>query len=199
MASGATLQNYIRTSLREGAEARTRLADAGVESIERAARRICKSLRAGGKLLIFGNGGSAADAQHMAAELVGRFLRERAGLPAIALTTDTSVLTSLGNDYGFEQVFARQLRALGRAADVAIGISTSGNSRNVLEGLKTAREIGLSTIVLSGGSGGEAARVADVSLIAPSTIVWQIQECHTALIHLICGAVEEMLAGSLDD
>jgi D-sedoheptulose 7-phosphate isomerase len=193
------VQNYIRASLREGAEARTKLADACSESIEQAARRICESLRAGGKLLIFGNGGSAADAQHMAAELVGRFLRERAGLPAIALTTDSSVLTSLGNDYGFEQVFARQVKALSRAADVAIGISTSGNSLNVLEGLKTAREMGMSTIVLSGGTGGEAAKLADVALIAPSKIVWQIQECHTAVIHVICGAVEEMLAGSLGE
>jgi D-sedoheptulose 7-phosphate isomerase len=191
------LRGYIRSSLHEGAEARARLEEAASEPIETATRRIYEAFQAGGKLLIFGNGGSAADAQHMAAEFVGRFLRERAGLPAIALTTDSSILTSVGNDFGFEQVFARQVMTLGHAGDVAIAISTSGNSPNVLEGLKAAREANISTIVFSGGAGGEAIKYADIALIAPANIVWQIQECHAAMIHVICGAVEEMLAGEL--
>ena len=134
----------------------------------------------------------------MAAELVGRFLRERPGLPAIALTPDSSIVTALGNDFGFETIFARQMKALGRAGDVAIGISTSGNSANVVEGLKTARELKLSTILLTGGNGGAAGKEAEVVLTAPSNVVWQIQECHTAMIHVICGAVEELQAGELD-
>ena len=194
-----TVQNFIRASLSEGAQARAKLAEACGEPVEEATRKICESLEHGGKLLIFGNGGSAADAQHMAAEFVGRFLRERAGLPAIALTTNGSIFTSIGNDFGFEEIFARQVKALGRAGDVAIGISTSGNSPNVLEGLKAAREASLSTIVLTGGTGGEAAKLADIALVAPSKTVWQIQECHTALIHVMCGAAEEMLAGTLKD
>jgi len=171
-------RDYIHASLRAGAQTRAALADACGEPLLRAARRVGETLLSGGKLLIFGNGGSAADAQHMAAEFVGRFLRERGGLPAIALTTDSSILTAIGNDFGFDQIFARQIVALGSAGDVAVGISTSGNSPNVLEGLKAARKAGLRTIVLGGGSGGKAAELAEVALIAPSTIVWQIQECH---------------------
>jgi D-sedoheptulose 7-phosphate isomerase len=115
------------------------------------------------------------------------------------LTTNGSIFTSIGNEFGFEEIFARQVKALGRAGDVAIGISTSGNSPNVLEGLKAAREASLSTIVLTSGTGGEAAKLADIALVAPSKTVWQIQECHTALIHVMCGAAEEMLAGTLKD
>jgi D-sedoheptulose 7-phosphate isomerase len=152
--SKETLQEYIQNSLNEGAKARAQLAEACSESLEGAARKICESLKAGGKVLIFGNGGSAADAQHVAAELVGRFRRERAGLAAIALTTDSSIFTSVANDYGFAEIFARQLTALGRAGDVAIAISTSGNSANVVEGLKAAQAAGLVKIVLSGGTGG---------------------------------------------
>ena len=138
----------IKASLREGAELRTAVARDCSGMILEAAAVITKCLRAGGKLLFFGNGGSAADAQHLAAEFVGRFVRERAGLPAIALTTDSSILTAVGNDYGFEQIFARQVQALGRAGDVAIAISTSGNSPNVIEGVKAAKKGGLSTIGL---------------------------------------------------
>jgi D-sedoheptulose 7-phosphate isomerase len=195
----ASLHEYIENSLNEGAKARAKLAEACSEALEAATREICKSLKAGGKVLIFGNGGSAADAQHMSAELVGRFQRERAGLAAIALTTDSSICTSVGNDYGFVEIFARQVTALGRAGDVAIAISTSGNSANVVEGLKAAQAAGLVRIVLSGGTGGEAVKLADVALIAPSKIVWQIQESHTAMIHVICGAVDEMLAGEVGE
>jgi len=191
------LADYIRHSLREGAEARVRLTDSCSDSLAHAIVRIHGTLRAGRKLLIFGNGGSAADAQHMAAEFVGRFLREREGLPAIALTTNSSIVTSVGNDYGFEQIFARQVRALGRGGDVAIGISTSGNSPNVLEGMKAARTMGILTIALTGGAGGELVKMADIAIVAPSSAVWQIQECHIAMIHVICGAVEELVAGGM--
>jgi D-sedoheptulose 7-phosphate isomerase len=133
----------------------------------------------------------------MAAEFVGRFLREREGLPAVALTTDSSIVTSVGNDYGFEQIFARQVRSLGRAGDVAIGISTSGTSPNVLEGMKAARAMGILTIALTGGAGAELVKMADITIVAPSRVVWQIQESHIALIHVICGGVEELVAGGL--
>ena len=132
--------DLINSSLREGAELRTVVARDCSTAIFEAAGLITTCLRAGGKLLFFGNGGSAADAQHLAAEFVGRFVRERAGLPAIALTTDSSILTAVGNDYGFDQIFARQVQALGRPGDVAIAISTSGNSPNIIEGVKAARK-----------------------------------------------------------
>ena len=151
-------------------------------------------LRAGGKLLFFGNGGSAADAQHLAAEFVGRFVRERAGLPAIALTTDSSILTAVGNDYGFDQIFARQVQALGRPGDVAIAISTSGNSPNIIEGVKAARKGYLKTIGLSGKDGGLLAAEADVVITIASTSTARIQECHITIGHLLCELTEEALA-----
>src|SRR6478736_6215396 len=145
--------DVIKSSLREGAELSIVVARDCSTAIFEAADLIATCLRAGGKLLFFGNGGSAADAQHLAAEFVGRFVRERAGLPAIALTTDSSILTAVGNDYGFDQIFARQLEALGRAGDVAIGISTSGNSPNVIEAVKAAKERNLKVVGLSGKDG----------------------------------------------
>src|SRR5207302_9331486 len=172
--------DLIKSSLREGAELRTVVArDCSAEIFE-AAGLITMCLRAGGKLLFFGNGGSAADAQHLAAEFVGRFVRERAGLPAIALTTDSSILTAVGNDYGFDQIFARQIQALGRPGDVAIAISTSGNSLNVLEGVKEARKRKLKTIGLTGKDGGLLAQQTDVAIMVPSTSTARIQECHIA-------------------
>jgi D-sedoheptulose 7-phosphate isomerase len=192
------LQDYIRTKLTEGAKTRMKLQSAAGKPLAAAIVAIRDALQSGGKLLIFGNGGSAADAQHLAAEFVGRFSRERKGLPAIALTTDSSVFTSLANDYGFDQIFARQIVALGRPGDVAVGITTSGNSANVLEGFKSAKAAGLRTILLGGGSGGQAKRLVDLALLAPSEVVWQIQECHTALIHVLCGAVEDLLAGEIE-
>src|SRR5437764_2635737 len=150
--------DVIKSSLREGAELRTTVARDCSAFIFEAADLITTCLRAGGKLLFFGNGGSAADAQHLAAEFVGRFVRERAGLPAIALTTDSSILTAVGTDYGFDQIFARQVQALGRPGDVAIAISTSGNSPNILEGVKAARKANAKTIGLSGRDGGARAK-----------------------------------------
>jgi len=186
--------DLIDSSLREGAELRAVVARDCSTAIFEAACLITTCLRAGGKLLFFGNGGSAADAQHLAAEFVGRFVRERAGLPAIALTTDSSILTAVGNDYGFDRVFARQLEALGRAGDVAIGISTSGNSPNVLEGIKAAKRERLTTIGLSGKDGGMLAKEADLTITISSSSTARIQECHIAVGHLFCELTEEALA-----
>jgi phosphoheptose isomerase len=155
-----------------------------------AAAAIVASLRGGGKLLIFGNGGSASDAQHVAAELVGRFQRERAAMAAIALTTDTSVLTSIGNDYAFERVFARQIEALGRREDVALGISTSGASPNVVAALDAARAVGMQTIAVTGRDGGAVGRAAAIHVNVPSDATARVQEVHRTLLHVICDIVE---------
>lgn len=149
-----------------------------------------KSLRDGGKLLFFGNGGSAADCQHLATELTVRYKTDRAPIAAIALTTDTSALSAIGNDLGFDQLFARQVQALGKPGDVAIGISTSGQSPNVLEGLKAARAGGLIAAGLSGRGGGQMAGLADPLLIVPSDVTARIQEMHILLGQMLCGALE---------
>jgi D-sedoheptulose 7-phosphate isomerase len=155
--------------------------------------RIAGSLRAGGKLLAFGNGGSAADAQHFAAELVGRYLRERAAWPALALSTDTSVLTAVGNDLGYENVFRRQVDAHGRKGDVAFGITTSGRSPNVLAALRLARDRGLVTVGLTGNGGGEAAALVDHLIDVPHRETARVQEVHAMVIHVLCQVVEEEL------
>ena len=186
--------DLIKSSLREGAELRTVVARDCSAAIFEAASLIIMCLRAGGKLLFFGNGGSAADAQHLAAEFIGRFVRERAGLPAIALTTDSSILTAVGNDYGFDQIFARQVQALGCPGDVAIAISTSGNSPNIIEAVKAARKGYLKTIGLSGKDGGLLAKEADLVITVASTTTARIQECHIAVGHLLCELTEEALA-----
>ena len=161
-----------------------------------AAAAIVEGLGRGGKLLLFGNGGSAADAQHVAAELVGRFQATRAALSAIALTTDTSVLTSVGNDEAFERVFARQIEALGREGDVALGISTSGRSPNVVSALDAARTRGLKTIALTGRDGGAVGRAAEIHINVPSDSTARVQEVHRTLLHVICDLVERaFLAG----
>jgi D-sedoheptulose 7-phosphate isomerase len=155
-----------------------------------AARMIIAVFRSGGRAFFFGNGGSAADSQHIAAEFVGRFQKERRALPAVALTTDTSILTSLANDYSFEVVFSRQLEALGKKGDVAIGFSTSGNSPNILLALRKAGEMGIRTVVFTGHEGGQAARIADVAIVVPSTVTARIQESHIVIAHAICELVE---------
>jgi D-sedoheptulose 7-phosphate isomerase len=162
----------------------------------RTAEAIVAALRHGGKVLAFGNGGSASDAQHFAAELVGRYLRERRALPALALTVDTSVLTAVGNDYGFERVFARQIEALGAAGDVAIGISTSGQSRNVLAAFAAARERGLTVVALTGGDGGPIGGKADIHVNVPDQATPRVQEVHRTLLHVICELVEDAIVGS---
>ena len=155
-----------------------------------AAAAIATALRTGRKVLACGNGGSAADAQHLVAELVGRFAGERRAWPAIALTTDTSVLTAVANDYGFERVFARQVEAHGQAGDVLVAISTSGASPNVLRAVETARARGLITVGLTGRDGGELGRLADVHLHVPSSSTPRIQEAHTTLLHVLCELLE---------
>jgi D-sedoheptulose 7-phosphate isomerase len=161
--------------------------------ISQAAQAIIDALNAGNKLLFCGNGGSAADSQHIAAEFVGRFQKERAAWPAIALTTDTSALTALGNDYTFDIVFSRQLQALGKKGDVLIGITTSGNSKNVLEAVKTAKELGIKTIGVTGGTGGKLAPMCDIAIIAASPVTARIQESHLVIFHAICEVVENTL------
>jgi phosphoheptose isomerase len=158
-----------------------------------AAASIVDAMRHGGKLLLFGNGGSAADSQHVAAEFVGRFQRERAALAAIALTTDTSVLTSIGNDYAFDRVFARQIEALGRRGDVALGISTTGTSPNVVAALEVAQALGLKTIALTGKDGGVVGRAVAIHINVPSDVTARVQEVHRTLLHVICDIVERDL------
>jgi len=187
------VRKLVVRSLREGAALRLQLVEDCASEVLRAAQAIHKTLQRSGKILLFGNGGSAADAQHIAAEFVGRFARNRGPLPAMALTTNTSILTALGNDYGFEQIFARQVRALGRRGDVAIVISTSGRSPNVLEGARAARKLGLTTIALTGGAGDRLLRVVDIALRVPSKNVARIQECHIALGHILCEITDALL------
>jgi D-sedoheptulose 7-phosphate isomerase len=160
-----------------------------------AAGVLVEAFRNGRKVLVMGNGGSAADAQHLAAELVGRFRMERRGLPAIALTTDTSILTAVGNDYGFDTVFRRQVEALAVEGDVVVGISTSGGSPNVVSALGLARESGCRTIGLLGKSGGEIRGMVDIDLTVPGQDTPRIQECHIFMIHVLCDLVEQGLFG----
>ena len=152
-----------------------------------------RAVRGGGKILFFGNGGSAADAQHLATELVVRFRANRPAIAAIALTTDTSALTAAGNDYGFDHVFSRQIEALGRPGDLAIGFSTSGNSPNILRALEQAREQGVATAAFTGGTGGRMLELADHALLVPSPVTARIQEMHITLGHILCGALEVRL------
>ena len=161
--------------------------------VRRAVQMVVGTLKGGGKLLIFGNGGSAADAQHIAAEFVNKFMMKRDALPAIALTTDTSVLTSVANDTDFSQVFSRQIEALGQEGDLAWGITTSGRSSNVVQGLIRAKQLGLKTLVLTGSDGGEVLKVADLSLLVPSRSTPRVQEVHIMIGHIICELVEEEL------
>lgn len=184
----------IAESLRLGAAVRLAMVESSLGELTRAAELITRCFRQGGKLLLFGNGGSAADAQHLAGEFIGRFFLTREPLPAIALTTDTSALTAIGNDFGFEQIFARQIQALAHAGDVAIAISTSGDSPNVLYGVQAACQRGVITIGLTGGDGGALAPMVDCALVVPSTNTAHIQETHIAIGHALCLVVEQSLA-----
>ncbi len=163
------------------------------EIIETAGRLLSNALIDGHRILVCGNGGSAADAQHFAAELVGRFEAERRGLPAIALTTDTSILTAIGNDYGYDLVFSRQVDALGKPGDVLIGISTSGNSRNVIEAVASAKAIGMDTIGLLGGTGGTLADAVDTAIVVPAKRTARIQEAHILILHYWAGCIEKSI------
>ena len=167
-----------------------KLLESSQEKIKEIAKLFIFSLRNSGKIIFMGNGGSAADSQHMAAELVGRFKMERKALPAIALTVNTSILTAIANDYGYDVVFARQVEALGVKGDVALGISTSGNSKNVIEALKKARSIGMKTVALSGGDGGSMKKEANISIVVATKDTPRVQESHILIIHIICAIVE---------
>ena len=187
-------KSQIIASLRESLAVKQAVLDSMTDAIVTAADWMTAALRGGNKLLFFGNGGSAADSQHMAAEFIGRFEKERRALPAIALTTDTSILTALSNDYSASVVFARQIEALGRPGDVAFALSTSGNSPNVLEGLRAAAANGLRTIGLTGESGGLMAELCDLTLRVPSRRTARIQESHITICHALCEAIESSLA-----
>ena len=191
------MEKFIAAIFANSIAAKQRFLDEYGEVLESAIAEVVRTLRTGGKLLLFGNGGSAADAQHIAAEFVNRYLIERRPLPAIALTTDTSALTSIANDYGVEDLFAKQVRALGQRGDVAIAISTSGNSANVLRALEVCRELGIRTIGLTGGSGGKMASMVDHFLCVSATSVTpRIQETHILIGHVICEMVDEVLFGA---
>lgn len=186
-------EGTIRGILEASAAAIARAAAADLVPAARAADAIAERLLSGGTLFSFGNGGSAADAEHLAAELVGRFGRDRRPLAAHALTTSSSSVTAIANDYGFEEIFARQVRGLASAADVCVGISTSGESANVVRGLQTARELGALAISLIGRDGGPAARASDIAIIVSEQNTARIQEVHRAIIHAICEVVESRL------
>ncbi len=183
----------IRQLARQSIETKRAFFDSHSDDVARAAHMIVATILAGGKILIFGNGGSAADAQHIAAELVNRLNHDRPPIPAIALTTDTSILTSIGNDSSFDQLFERQLRALGRPGDVAIAISTSGNSPNVLRAVAAARELGIVTIGLAGRNGGKLADEVDLALTVEAESTQHIQETHITIGHILCEIIEDSL------
>jgi D-sedoheptulose 7-phosphate isomerase len=189
-ATPATTVSVLRQNVERSIETHARFLEACLPALTKAADALIEAYLAGHKAIFFGNGGSAADAQHLAAEFLGRYLRERAPLPALALNTNTSAVTAIGNDYGYEQTFSRQLLALGSRGDVAVGISTSGNSRNVVEALICARELGLFTIALTGASGGEMRDLVDVLINVPSEETPRIQECHILAGHALCDVVE---------
>ena len=185
----------IKAEIQESISVKADLGRGTAEQIAKAANVIVTRLQAGGKLIAFGNGGSDADAQHIAAEFVGRYRVERKALAAIALTTDSSALTAIGNDYGFEEIFSRQLEAVGKSEDVVLALSTSGNSRNVLRALESAKKMGMVTLGLSGSTGGEMRGVVDICLCVPSASTPRIQEAHTLIIHILSGIVERAFVG----
>ncbi len=187
------LRKYILSEIEESITVKAELARCAPEKLAKAATLILERLEAGGKLIAFGNGGSAADAQHIAAEFVGRFRAERRALAAIALTTDSSALTAIGNDYGFENIFSRQLEAIGKPKDIIMAISTSGNSQNVLRAIGSAKKLGMATIGLSGKSGGKLRDSVDICLCVPSDSTPRIQEAHSLIIHILSGIVESAL------
>jgi D-sedoheptulose 7-phosphate isomerase len=189
----ATATTLLRASLEEHLEAIQRLLQSRIPEIEDAGELICATLRQGHKVLLCGNGGSAADAQHIAAELVGRYESERRAWPAVSLTTDTSALTALSNDYGYEDVFARQVQALAVAGDVLLALSTSGTSANVIKAVRKASQLGCKTIALTGGTGEPLASLCDLAVIVPSTRTSRIQEAHITIGHLWCELVDAKL------
>ena len=191
-----SIHSEIIKGLEESARVKKAIAKSKIDEIASMVKLIITAYKIGGKVVLFGNGGSAADAQHLAGELVGQFKLNRQALPAIALTTNTSVLTAVANDYGYDTVFTRQVEALVNEKDVVIGISTSGNSPNMIEAMKMAKMNGAKTIGLTGGNGGKLAEVADLALIVPSDSTPRIQEAHITIGHIVCELVERELSGT---
>lgn len=189
------MREKVIEELEESANIKKKMAQSLPDEIVAAAQRIIDTYKAGGKVLLIGNGGSAADAQHMAAELIGRFKLERKGLAAIALTTNTSTLTALANDYGYDTVFSRQLEALANDKDVLIAITTSGTSPNILKAVEVARSKNIKVIGLTGGDGGKLKEIADITIVVPSDNTPRIQEAHITIGHIICNLVERELFG----
>ncbi len=189
------MKEIVKRSVEESLCATREFFSAGcVERLIQCARLIVDSIKAGGKLIIAGNGGSCADAQHIAGEFINRFEVERSPLPAIAITTDTSVLTSISNDYEFEDVFSKQIRALGRRGDVFLAISTSGDSPNILRAVETAKDMGITTIALTGRDGGRLKEMAQLSFVVPASRTPRIQEVHTKFYHILCELVDHIMA-----
>lgn len=184
------MNNYIKSEFHKHRDVLEETVSMLEPVIARAGELVVNTLKAGNKILLFGNGGSAADAQHIAAELTGRYKTERRGLCAIALTTDTSALTAIGNDYGYDRIFDRQVEAIGQEGDLLIGISTSGSSRNVLRALAYGKDHGMNTLGLSGKSGGEMQPLCDINIIIPSNDTARIQEMHILIGHILCGLVD---------
>jgi D-sedoheptulose 7-phosphate isomerase len=189
------MKEFIAENLKNSIAAKEKLFASQCDVIISLAQLIAEIIKNGNKLLIFGIGGRAADAQHMAAEFVNRFMIDRPPLAAIALTTDTSNITSIGNDFSFEEIFSKQVQALGKKGDLALGISTSGNSPNVVKAIETAARLGLHTVVLTGGRGGRLAGLADIVINVPSAITPHIQEAHLWVEHLLCWMVDDLLFG----
>ncbi len=187
------MKEEIIQVFKESADLKIRFILQNAEILTQAVKTIVEAFKGEHKVLLFGNGGSAADAQHIAAEFVNRFMIERPPLPAIALTTDTSILTSIGNDYGYADTFVKQVKALGRNGDVAVGISTSGMAANVIKAIKVAKDMGLKTLGLTGGNGGDLVKIVDLALVVDSTVVPRIQEVHITIGHVICEMVDRML------
>lgn len=187
------MEEIIRRRIEETETVKRQFLQESFSQLTSIIKLIADALEAGNKLLLFGNGGSAAQAQHLAAEFVNRFFIDRPPLPAMALSTDTSILTSIGNDYSFSEIFSKQIVALGREGDVAMGISASGNSANVIRAIEVAKEMGLETVALTGNDGGDLAKVANHSLIVPSSNTPCIQEVHMAVVHILCEMVEAQI------
>ena len=185
-------QNRVRNHLIQSADVKRRIAEEGIEPIVDAANMIAGAFHKGNKMLLCGNGGSAADAQHIAAEFVNRFQMERPPLAALALTTDTSILTSIGNDYSFEDIFYKQIQALGREGDIAVCITTSGNSPNIIKAAYEAKNMGIHVIGMS-GNGGLLKEIADIAFCVDSSVVPKIQESHITLAHILCDLTEKMI------
>lgn len=187
------MRERIKDILLESIQVKEEILRSQIGQIVEIADLMIDCLKKDGKVIVFGNGGSASDSQHIAAELVGRFKKDRSALAGIALTTNTSVLTSLANDYGYDVIFSRQVEALGKKNDVVLGISTSGKARNVALGIKQAKKMGIKTVALTGGDGGEIVKLADVSLLVPSKVTARIQEAHITIAHIICEMIEQEL------